>query len=129
MPEELPFIEYHSDEDYERSLSLQIKKMIKYNKEALQKNQLVAERTKKWFDCKFVRSKTIIYKVGDFVLMNIKNRFKDLKPGQVQWIGPCCIILERKRGLFDLLYEINNNNQIFYRVHPEFLKLYVRQVS
>ena len=61
--------------------------------------------------------------------MNIKNQFKDLKPGQVQWIRPCCIILERAGGLFDIVYQVDNRDQTYYCVHPEFLKLYVRQIS
>ena len=123
------FIEYHSDEDYEKALSSQIEKMIELNKQALETNWLTAQRSKKWFDRKFVCKNVTNFRVGDLVLMNIKNCFKNLKPGQVQWIGPCRISLEWAGGLFDIVYEENNRSQTYYRVHPEFLKIYVGQVS
>ena len=75
-----------------------------------------------------MRKSTTNFKIEDFVLMNIKNRFKNLKPGQVQWIGPCRISFKQAKGLFDIVYEENNRSQTYYCVHPEFLKLHMGQV-
>ena len=88
--------------------------MIELNNQALETNRLTSQRSKKWFDRKFVCKNITNFRVRDLVLMNIKNRFKNLKPGQVQWIGPCCISLERPGDLFDVVYDGNNSSQTYY---------------
>lgn len=103
--------------------------MIEQNKKAIETNQMVQVKTKKWFDRKFVRSQTTTFKEGDLVLFNVKNRQKNLKPGQIHWIGPCKIILERSGQLFDLSYQMNDTCQIYYWIHPEFLKIYCGQTT
>ena len=83
LPEEIPFTEYNLKEDYEVALSSHIQHMMDINQQVIHNNQLVQEKTKKWFDRSFVCKQTTDFKVGDLVLFNVKNRHRDLKLGQV----------------------------------------------
>ena len=120
MPEEILQTIFKSDEDYEIALSSHIQNMIELNQQAIKSNQQSQEKTKKWFNRKFVRKKTTIFQIGDLVLSNVKNRFKDLKSGQTHWMGPCEIVLERPGPLYDLSYKENNRHHIYYQVHQSY---------
>ena len=102
--------------------------MVDINNQATMSNHRVQANVKKWSDCKFAFKYKIIFKTKNFVLFSINDRFKDLKEGQIHWIGPYIIILKRPGPLFDHSYSVNNKEQIYYCVHPEFLKLYVVQL-
>ena len=49
-----------------------------------------------------------VFVVGDMVLMNIKNRLKDLKNVGVRWIGPCTVVYERLGKLYNVEYECDS---------------------
>ena len=69
-----------------------------------------------------------MFVVGSVVLMNIKNRLKDLKNVGVRWIGPCTVVYERPGKLYNIEYECDSKITKYLQVHPEFLKLNLVQV-
>ena len=84
---------------------------------------------KRWFDRKKVRKTEIIFKVGDIVMYNISSHIKTIKIGTKKWVGPCIITREHDGPLYDLEYINPDDSQKFFRIHPEFLRLYEGQIS
>ena len=84
---------------------------------------------KAWFDRKFTKKQEVKFKEGDLVMFEITSRRKEMKASKRHWIGPCEIIREREGSLFDLEYSQEGIGQKFFRVHPEYMKLYRGQVS
>jgi len=103
--------------------------MFKTNQQAMINNQNTQKKTRNWFNRKFVCKTVTEFTIGDLVLFNIKNRISNLKAGQIHWIGPCKVEYEHPGKLFDLNYEVNGKNQTYYRVHPEFMKIYRGQTT
>ena len=80
MPEEIPHVTYASNICYEVAVEKHIEKMLAIHQEALKKNQISVQRSKEYFDRKFVKkSQPHNFVVGDMVLMNVKKRIKDIK--------------------------------------------------
>ena len=129
LPEEIEHTRYDSDVDYEKAVLGHIEKMLGIQERALEKNAASIERSREYFNRKYVK-KTVPYSfvVGDVVLMNVKRRLSDLKNVGVRWIGPCTIVYERPGKLYDIEYECEGQVTKYLRVHPEFLKLYLGQV-
>ena len=61
------------------------------------------------------------------MLMNIKKCLSDIKNVGVRWIGPCTVVYKRPGKLYDIEYECKGKVLKYFRVHPEFLKLYLGQ--
>ena len=129
MPEELQQPKLEAAVNYEEKLTDHIKHIIKLNKLAIEKNQQYQDKMKRWFDRKKVRNTEIIFKVGDIVMYNISSRIKTIKIGTKKWVGPYVITRERDGPLYDLEYINPDNSQKFFRIHPEFLRLYEGQIS
>ena len=129
MPEETPHMTYLSNEDYETVVDKHIGRMLAINEKAGEKNQECVQRSKEYFDRKYVKKVSPHnFVVGDIVLMNIKKRIRDIKNVDVSWIGPCTMVYERPGKLFDVEYNCEGKVTKYLRVQPEFLKLYVRKV-
>ena len=80
MPEEIPHVNYASKNSYEIAVEKYIEKMLAIHQEALKKNQISVQRSKEYFDRKFVKKSQLHnFVVGDIVLMNVKKRIKDIK--------------------------------------------------
>ena len=84
---------------------------------------------KQWFDQKFTAKMEIIFKESDLVLFNISSQVKETVKPERLWIGPCKVIYKQLGHLYDLKYMKDKRPQRFFRVHPEFIKLYCGQVS
>ena len=86
-------------------------------------------RSKEHFDRRYVKKATpYTFVVGDVVLMNIKKRLSNIKNVGVCWISPCTVIYEQPGKLYDIEYKCKGNVMKYFRVHPEFLKLYLGHV-
>ena len=71
---------YASNISYIIAIEKHIEKMLAIHQEALKKYQMSVQRSKEYFDRKFVKkSQPHNFGVGDIVLMNVKKRIKDIK--------------------------------------------------
>ena len=106
-----------------------IEKMLGIQERALEKNAASIERSREYFNRKYVK-KTVpyLFVVGDVVLMNVKQQLNDLKNVVVLWIGQCTIVYEHPGKLYNIEYECEGHVIKYLHVHPEFLKLYLGQV-
>ena len=129
LPEEIEHTTYGSDSDYEKAVERHIGRMLEIQELASQRNSGAIQRSKEYFDRKYVKKTTpYTFVVGDVVLMNIKKRLSDIKNVGVRWIGPCTVVYERPGKLYDIKYKCEGKVLKYFRVHPEFLKLYLGQV-
>ena len=55
MPEEIPYMTYLSNEDYETAVGKHIGRMLAINEKAREKNQESVQRSKEYFDRKYVK--------------------------------------------------------------------------
>ena len=103
--------------------------MLAIHQEASKKNQASVQRSKEYFDRKFVKKRQPHnFVVGDVVLINVKKKIKDIKNVGVQWIGLCTKVHKRSGQLYDIKYKCEGSTLKYLRLHLEFLKLYVGQV-
>ena len=129
LPEEIEHTTYGSDSNYEKAVERHIGRMLEIQELASQKNSGAIQRSKEYFDRKYVKKATpYTFVIGDVVLMNIKKRLSDIKNVGVRWIGPCTVVYERPGKLYDIKYKCEGKVLKYFRVHPEFLKLYLGQV-
>ena len=71
---------YASNISYEVAVEKHIEKMLAIHQEALKKNQMSVQRSKEYFDRKFVKkSQPHNFVVGDIVLMNVKRGLRTLR--------------------------------------------------
>ena len=129
MPKKLQQPKLKSSVNYEKKLIDYIKHIIKLNKLAIDKNLQYQDKIKHWFNRKKVRKTKIIFKVGDIVMYNIFSCIKTIKIGTKKWIGPCVITKEHDSSLYDLEYINPDDSRKFFRIYPEFLRLYEGQIS
>ena len=106
-----------------------IGQMLKIQKLASQKNLGAIQQSKEYFDRRHVKKAApYTFVVGGVVLMNIKKCLLHIKNVGVCWIGPCTVVYEQPGKLCDIKYKCKGKVLKYFRVHPEFLKLYLGQV-
>ena len=101
-------------------------KNVGYSLVSGKENQVSVQRSKEYFDRKFVKKRqphNLV--VGDIVLLNVKKIIKDIKNVGVQCIGPCTVVYKRPSQLYDIKYECEGSTIKYLREHLEFLKLYI----
>ena len=129
LPEEIEHTTYGSDSDYKKAVERHIGWMLEIQELASQRNSGAIQRSKEYFDRRYVNLATpYTFVVGDVVLMNTKKRLSDIKNVRVCWIGPCTVVYERPGKLYDIEYKCKGKVLKYFKAHPEFQKLYLGQV-
>ena len=126
LPEKIEHTMYGSDSNYEKAVERHIGQMLKIQELASQRNSGAIQRSKEYFDRRYVKKATpYTLVVGDVVLMNIKERLSNIKNIEVCWIVPCTVVYEQPGKLYVIEYKCKGKVLKYFRVHPEFLKLYL----
>ena len=123
--EEVPYVEYSCDGDYDQALQEHVIKLWNIHEKARATGKLYAQRTKAYYDRKRVGSKVVeLFNIDDLVWIDLRRVEPTKRKGGIKWLGPCVITEITPGPLYNLKYFDDVETKKYTRIHPQFLKLY-----